>query len=383
MIRSSTIEISKSALKNNLEFLRNMIGNDCRLSSVVKGNAYGHGLSNYIELAEQLGVDHFSVFSAEEAEQCSKSLKNKCDIMIMGFIDEYDLEWAISEGIQFFVFDLQRLESALEIAKKLNKPARIHIELDTGMNRTGYTFKDLGNVEKLLTKNNGHAVVEGVCTHLAGAESIANHVRVQQQLKNFSRFEKWLTSHSIEYNMRHAACSAAATSYPKTRMDLARIGIMQYGFWPSKETLITYMNKNSITTDPLKQIMSWKSRVMSLHRVNSGEFVGYGTSYLAENDMLIAIIPVGYSQGYSRSLSNQGRVLVQGQRMSVIGLVNMNMLIIDVTNLQNVNIDDEVVLIGKQGEMGISVSSFSEYSNQLNYEMLTRIPERIPRKVVD
>ena len=181
----------------------------------------------------------------------------------------------------------------------------------------------------------------------------------------------------------HTACSAAAMRYPDTRMDLVRIGILQYGFFPSRELQVELNHKRGIPLDPLRRIISWKSRVMDVKYVGAGEFVGYGTSYLANADMKIATIPVGYSHGYSRSLSNQGRVLIRGQRVVVVGTVNMNMISVDVTQVEGVEKGDEVVLIGQQGELEISVSSFSEFSDQVNYELLTRLPRDIPRKVVD
>ncbi|MCK5169166.1 MAG: hypothetical protein KAQ75_04730, partial [Bacteroidales bacterium] len=127
----------------------------------------------------------------------------------------------------------------------------------------------------------------------------------------------------------------------------------------------------------------WKSSIMSLKKVKTGEFISYGTSYLAQKDMKIALIPIGYSHGYARKLSNQGRVIINGQRVGVIGMVNMNMLIVDVTTLENVTLGDEVVLIGKQGDISINVSSFTELSNQLNYELLTRLPSEIKRVITN
>lgn len=380
MTSSSIIEISESALRNNIDFLKTTLGNGCRLSAVVKGNAYGHSIRTYVSLAEKCGVDHFSVFSADEAFKAKEAL-NGSSLMIMGFIDRNDLQWAIEHGISFFVFDRGRLEAALEVAKKVGKPARAHIEFDTGMNRTGFTKKELRSIIELLKANHEHILVEGFCTHYAGAESIANDVRVRQQVKSFKQLDAWMVKKGIVPEKRHTACSAAAMSYPKARMDMARVGIMQYGFWPSRETFINYLNGRADKSDPLKRVITWKSKIMTTHVVKPGEFIGYGTSYMAENDTRIAIVPVGYAHGYSRSLSNQGRVLIRGQRVGVIGMVNMNMLIVDITNVPESAIGDEVVLIGKQGDLEISVSSFGELSIQLNYELLTRLPQDIPRIV--
>lgn len=378
MTNSSVIEISESALRNNIDFLKSTLGANCQLSAVVKGNAYGHGIKTYVPLAEKCGVNHFSVFSADEAFKAKEVLKNS-RLMIMGFIDEHDLEWVVEQDVSFFVFDQGRLEAALVTAKKLEKPALIHIEFDTGMNRTGFNKKELKPVIDMLKTNQEHLNLEGFCTHYAGAESIANDVRVRHQIKTFKQLDDWMGKKGVVPEIRHTACSAAAMSYPKTQMDMARVGIMQYGYWPNRETFINYLSGRADKTDPLKRVITWKSKVMTTHMVKPGEFIGYGTSYMAENDTKIAIVPVGYSHGYSRALSNQGRVLINGQRVSVIGMVNMNMLIVDVTNIPETTASDEVVLIGKQGDFEISVSSFGELSAQLNYELLSRLPQDIPR----
>lgn len=380
MISSSTIEISESALQNNIDFLKSTLGSSCQLSAVVKGNAYGHGIKTYVPLAEKCGVNHFSVFSADEVFIANEVLTGS-QLMIMGFIDQSDLQWTIEHDISFYVFDKGRLEAAVKMAAKLKKPARIHIEFETGMNRTGFTKKELKPVIDILLANPRNLIVEGFCTHFAGAESIANHVRVKNQIKAFGQINHWMTEQGIEPEKRHTACSAAAMIYPKMRMDMARVGIMQYGYWPNRETFINYLSGRTDKSDPLKRVITWKSKIMTTHMVKPGEFIGYGTSYMAENDTRIAIIPVGYAHGYSRSLSNQGRVLIRGHRVGVIGMVNMNMLIVDITNVPECTIGDEVVLIGKQGELEISVFSFGELSIQLNYELLTRLPQDIPRIV--
>jgi alanine racemase len=382
MSHTSVLELSQKALQTNIHFLRKLFGKRVRISSVVKGNAYGHGIEIFVPMAEKTGLDHFSVFSADEAYRVKDSITKDSEIMIMGMIDDPDIEWAISENIQFWVFDLSRLENALNTAKKINHPAKIHLEVETGFNRTGFPENDFEKVVQMLNKYEGFYSVEGICTHYAGAESIANYYRIQQQIKKFQNYYKWFKSKGIHPAMRHTACSAAAVSYPQTRMEMVRIGILQYGFWPSKETLISYLNKETEKIDPLKRIISWKSKIMSIKNVGTGEFIGYGTSYLAQRDMQIGIVPVGYAQGFSRSMSNHGRALVNGFRVAVIGIVNMNHMIIDVTDVPGIRRDDEVVLIGCQGDWTISVSSFSELSHQLNYESLSRLPRNIPRNVV-
>jgi alanine racemase len=382
MLWTSVIEISKSALEHNFHFIKSRLGENVQFSSVVKGNAYGHGIEVFVPLAENCGISHFSVFSADEALRVQKATLTNPTILIMGMLDNNQLEWAIKNGIEFFVFDLDRLKQAALTAKRIGIPAKVHIEVETGMNRTGFSKKEISEVMLLLKQNMENLEFKGLCTHFAGAESIANFHRIKSQKGVYRRVQNRFINNGLIPQICHTACSAAMLRYPKTQMDLVRVGILQYGFFPNREALIYYLAKQKELEFPLERLISWKSKVMSLKVVKAGEFVGYGTSFLANTEMKIATIPVGYSHGFSRSLSNRGRVIIRGFRVSVVGIVNMNMMCVDVTNVGNVEKGDEVVLIGRQGDLEISVASFGENSTQLNYELLTRVPRDIPRKIV-
>ncbi len=383
MIITSHIELNVNAYKNNLNFIRELIGEECQFSSVIKGNAYGHGIETFAPMAESCGINHFSVFSAHEAYRLSKVSNGESKILIMGAADgDEQLEWVIDNGVEFFVYDVDRLESAIRLARRMKKKAKIHIELETGMNRTGFNSTDLINAVTLLKENDSETELKGLCTHFAGAESIANYFRVKTQIINFAKFNRFLHKQDLNFEYHHLACSAAVVNYPSTINNLVRVGIMQYGFWPNRETQMKHYTKVQRNENPLKPVISWKSYVMGTKNVAAGEFISYGNSVLTEMAMKIATIPVGYSHGFSRSLSNQGKVLIRGVRLDVIGLVNMNMMIVDITNHPEIEKGDEVVLIGQQGDISISVDSFGEMSSQLNYELLTRLPEEIPRKVV-
>ncbi|MBE0651341.1 MAG: alanine racemase [Bacteroidales bacterium] len=382
MNRSSEIILSEKAVENNIRFLRKKLGPQVKISSVVKANAYGHGIEQIVPLFEKYGIDHFSVFDFTEAERVCQSLTGDCNIMIMGWIPDDRMDNVLKKGFEFVVFSLERLNLALKVARALNLKARIHLEVETGMNRSGLNGKELNQAIETIINNREHFEVRGFCTHLAGPESISNHLRIQKQLKKFHKMLATLEEHGIYPTYRHVANSAGAFAYPKTRMDLVRIGIMQYGFWPSTETFIQYINSKADKTDPLDRIMSWHSKVMAVKEIKTGEFIGYGITYQAQTDMRTALIPVGYSVGFSRSLSNRGRVLIHGQRCRVIGVVNMNMIIADITHLEGVKICDDVVIIGKQGQQEIKVTAFSDISDQLNYEVLAHLSPRIYRRVV-
>lgn len=383
MSYSTTIYLSKSAIKNNINFLQKYFKNKVRISSVVKANAYGHGIEQFVPVVESCGVNHFSTFNFEEAKRVRKIVKAETDIMIMGWIDVDDLKEAIQTEFEFFVFEMQRLTYALKYAKELNIKAKIHIEVETGLNRTGFSHEEFLQAIDFIKSNSDYFVVKGICSHLAGPDSIANHVRVKSQIKKLKNYKAEIISHGITPEYCHIACSAGAISYPEARFDLIRVGIMQYGFWSSKETFLGFMRTRSNKHDPLKRVICWKSKIMTIKEVKIGDFISYGTSYVAFEPKTIAIIPMGYSNGYSRSLSNRGRVLINGVSCNLIGLVNMNMVIVDITHLFNAKVGDEVVIVGEQKDHIITVDAFSEISQQVNYEILSRISRDIPRILVD
>lgn len=382
MHTNSVIEISQKALQNNIDFLKKKYGKKVIFSSVVKGNAYGHGISEFTRMAYDCGVRHFSVFDADEARAVRNTVQLQAEVMIMGFVSDEDLVWAIENDVSFYVFDKIRLQKALKVARKLSKKALIHIEVETGMNRTGFEKSELPWLANMLKKNTDVLVFQGLCTHYAGAESVSNYYRIEKQIVRFSEIEAFFKKENLQPKIRHTACSAASIMFPETRMDMVRIGIMQYGLWPNNEVFVNYLNTKKVKIDPLHRIICWKSEVMHIKKVNPGDYIGYGTSFMASEKMTVAVIPVGYSHGYSRSLSNHGRVLINGKRCMIIGTINMNMMTVNVSDLAHLKKGDEVVLIGNQEEVAITIASFSEFSNTLNYELLTRLDKGIPRKIV-
>jgi alanine racemase len=266
-------------------------------------------------------------------------------------------------------------------------PARVHLELETGMNRTGFDGESLDRAIDTVLENQEYLHVEGVCTHYAGAESVANYRRVMDQYEAYIERCKHIEEKGLHVDIRHTAASAATLAYPETRMDMVRIGIAQYGYWPSKEIEMHYIIQTQDRlrryVDPLRRVLRWKSRAISIKHVKPGEFIGYGTSYLTTRPHRVAAVPVGYFHGFQRSLSNLGRALIRGRRVAVVGYVNMSVLLINVTDVPDASVGDEVVLIGKQKKNQITVGSFSDMSNMLNYEVLVRLPSEIPRVVVE
>lgn len=383
-LQPSFIELHRDSLINNIRFIKSKASNGVKISSVIKGNAYGHGISSFLPMAEEAGINHFSVFSANEAETAINSKVNPdTKVMIMGMIRDEEMDWAIEKGIEFYVFEKARLDAAIQSAKKFGKKARVHLQIETGMNRTGFDEPDWEKRFRFVKENLAYLDLSGICTHYAGAESVANYYRIERQDRQLQKAVKLAKKYFENFPPVHASSSAAYLIDPGKHYSMARIGIAQYGFWPSRETYIHHMKSEKLDegTDPLNRVLTWKSEIMSLKNVESGEFIGYGNVYLAGRAMKIATVPIGYTHGFGRNLTNTGFVLVNGVRAGVVGLVNMNMITINVSHIDNVKIGDEVVLIGRQGDDEITVASFGEMTNNLNYEVLTRLPSSIPRVV--
>lgn len=381
---SSRLELSQSAMRNNLEFVREQVGPHPRISLVVKANAYGHGIAQAVAMARRCGIDHFSVASGYEAQEVLAAAPDGAGVMVMGILHDEDLPWVIENGVEFFVFDQSRLRKAAEVAGRTGKPAVIHVEVETGGNRTGLPSEELPDVLKFIRANRARLIFRGVCTHLAGSETLANRFRTSRQVDRFERLHDKLSRQVTRPEIFHMACSAVALSMRDCAYDLIRLGVAAYGLWPSPDIFNLHLIR---TTDgrqenPLQRVLTWKTDVMHLKRVLKDEFVGYGTSYQAPKDMTIAVLPIGYSNGYPREMSNRGHVLIRGKKARVVGLVNMNVFTVDVSKIPDVQVGDEVVLVGRQRNNVITLRSFSEFAHALNTEFVCRLPASIPRQIV-
>ncbi len=383
MTSTSEIILNCKAFRKNIGFIRSLLDEKTIISAVVKGNAYGHGTHIVIPVLERMGINHFSVYSSPEAKDAFYARTEDSTIMIMGFVYDNDYKWIVRNNIEFYVSGLDELNKAINTAKELNHKAIIHIDVETGMNRTGLPLNKLKEAIAIINSNPENLIIKGITTHFAGAESIANYTRIRKQIKVFKSRVRLLNKYNIYSEIQHVASSAATINYPDTRMDLVRTGILIYGYWPTKESFIQYIHRKKDRTDPLERVLSWNSQLISVKKVSEGEFVGYGMSFQALKETYIGIVPVGYTNGYSRSLSNNGHILINGQKAPVIGSVNMNMILCDITNIPNVKIGDQAVLIGKDGDTEISFSSFAEMNNSMNYEILARLPENIKRSFIE
>lgn len=379
---SSRITLSQAALKKNVNFIRKKIGPKCTYSAVIKANAYGHGIPQMVKMLEKAGVKHFSVASAYEAWVAHQNASPTTTIMIMGILYDDNLDWAIENGIEFYIFHLERLKKAKEVAQSLGLKARIHLEVETGANRTGLHAKEFSKAITYLKKHHDHFHFAGLCSHFGGAESMSNKFKIVRQLAEFKEFKARLKKKKFMPDKFHISSSAAALSIPEARFDMVRVGVSTYGFWPSPDIYYHHIQETGKTKEnALNRVFTWKTDVMDIRPVAAHEFIGYGTAFQATHPMVIAVIPLGYSNGYPRGLSNRGHVLIGGKRAPIVGLINMNLFMVDISHIPNVKLNDEVVLIGRQKNSVINVSSFTNVTQLMNNEMMSRLPDAIPREI--
>lgn len=369
------IEISKDNLIENIKVFRNIIPRKTKLMAVIKANAYGHGFYQVLSVIKD-EVDWLGVDSLEEALRI-KEAGVKIPVLVMGYTPLKDLIHAVRNGISFVVYDKDSIVKVLSLSYK-NTP-KMHIKIETGLNRQGIKTNDALKLFKIMSKNKNNVYLEGVSTHFADIEDTLDSSYAEKQLKCFKSTID-LFKRENKNTMVHCAATAASMLYKKTHLDMIRVGIGIYGLWPSKETKIALKIKN-VKLD-LKPVMTWKSMIVQVKKVKMGESVGYGRTWYAPRESLIGIVPVGYSDGYDRGLTNKSHIIIKGRKAPVVGRVAMNMIMVDVTELNNVRVGDSVTLIGKDRKNEVSAECLAELLNTINYEIVTKINPGILRKIV-
>lgn len=376
MITPNTwVEIDRAALLSNVHTCRQVIGPRCRLLALVKGNAYGHGLRETAGVLRDAGVDILGVEAVGEAVELRTS-GITCAILVVGPIPTANVPLLRSYQLTPLLVSPEQVQMVGEFTQQATCVLDVHLKFDTGMHRQGIMRADFPVLLDLLAKYPG-LHVSGVATHLARADEAEQPEWTRCQLERFCEVITALAAAGIRPPIRHAANSAAALLWPETHLDMVRVGIALYGFWPADA-----VQRASAGRLTLRPVMTWKTRVAAVKAVRRGCGVGYGGSYMTARDSRIAVLPVGYYDGYSRSLSNRGQVLIHGQRAPVCGHVSMNLTTVDVTDIPAVQSGDEVVLIGSQGTAAISAEEMAAWLGTIHYEVMTRINPLIPRLVV-
>lgn len=377
---SSWVEVSSGALTHNIKQIKSRLSPGVLLCACVKANAYGHGLVETSKIFLEAGADWLSVNALYEAEAL-RAAGVTAPIYVMGYTLSSDLEKAFGLDVRLVVYNKETITKLGEIAGKLGKSIKLHIKIETGNNRQGVPISEVVDFANYIKSLKG-LEIEGLATHFANIEDTTDHSFAFGQVEKFKKAAEDLEKAGIKIPVKHCANSAAAILYPELNFDMVRVGISTYGMWPSTETFVSYKNmqKNGFE---LKPALTWKSVVAQVKIVPKGEFIGYGCTCRTTRDIKMAVVPVGYYDGYDRSLSNNTYALVHGQRAKILGRVCMNIFMVDVTDIPEVKVEDEVVLLGTQTFDGISdiisAEQFASFAGTINYEVTTRINERIPR----
>jgi alanine racemase len=373
----SWIEIDEERLLANIEVFKNLLTPITTLMVVVKANAYGHGLQAVAPLVEK-GADWLGVNSLEEALEVTR-LGIQKPIAILGHTSLDQIEDVVHYGYRQVLYRLDVAEALSECAGKLATISKIHLKIETGTNRQGVAPSELEEFVGALRKL-PRLEIEGVYTHFANIEDTLDPSFARSQSRRFQEALSVLARAGITPRHVHAMATAGALLYPELSFTMARVGIGAYGVWPSRETQLAARERGRVIT--LAPTLTWKTRVIQVKQVNAGDYVGYGLTYQATRPMRLAVLPVGYYDGYDRKLSNSGRALIHSRPVPVIGRVAMNMTMLDVTDV-GAQIDDEVVLLGRQGNAEIRVEELAERIGTIPYEVLARLNPLIPRIVVN
>ena len=368
-------EIDCQALADNLRELGRANGN-ALLAPVVKANAYGHGLALAAGAFGDGGADWFCVDSLEEAAELRAAGRGE-PVLVLGWVPPEQIPNAVRLDARLVLSDPAAARALSAAAVAAGREVAVHLKLETGNNRRGLLPPEAVRLAERVRRLPGLRF-EGLSTHFADIEDTTDHGFARLQLARLRETVDTLRQSRLAPSVVHCANSAATILWPEAHLDLVRVGIAAYGMWPSRETYITALTTQRHRV-ALRPALTWKARIAQLKAVSPGETVGYGRSFQVTHPTLLAVLPVGYYDGYDRRLSNIAHVLVRGHRAPVRGRVCMNMIMADVTDVPGVTPDDEVVLLGRQGAETVTAELLADWIGTINYEVTTRIAAHVPR----
>jgi alanine racemase len=357
-------KINLAALKENLATVRSLAGSGVRVMSVVKADAYGHGVKPVSKTLAEAGTDSFGVANVDEACELKDIVGDGKDIYILSGCDEHGIPEVVSRGFIPIVYDLGNLKLINDEAKKAGKRTRVHLKFDTSMGRLGFFPHEAKNV---FTEAKGldNIIIDGVMSHFASADE-DDLTYSLDQLNNFKSILTAVEELGLDPEYKHIANSAGTINIKDSHLNMVRPGIMLFGSAPSQK-----MDENI----SLKPVMSLHSHIIQVKEFPAGKSISYSRTFTTGRKSVIAVIPIGYGDGYSRLLSNSGHVIVNGERAPVVGNVTMDLTMIDITDIKSARVGDEVTLLGA----GINAWELAELTNTISYEIFTGIGKRVPR----
>jgi alanine racemase len=373
------VEIAKRALVGNIGEFRRLIGPRRKFLAVVKANAYGHGLLEVAGIAVAAGVDWLGVNSVEEGTALRRA-GIAAPVLVLGYAPLDSLEEAVAGNLRLTVYNRETVARLADLAARLRRTVRLHIKVETGTWRQGVDPKDLASFVRDVRRRPGLAV-EGLSSHFANIEDTTKHDYPRCQLAVYRAAVRDLETGGPRIPLRHMSCTASTILFPEPGFNLARVGIGLYGLWPSKETYLSCLldRKEPLSLEP---VLSWKAGIAQIKKVPAGADIGYGCTYRTTRPTRLAVVPVGYYDGYDRGLSNTAHVLVRGRRAPVRGRVAMDFFMADVTDVPGAGLEDQVTLLGADGRERITAEDLAALAGTISYEILARINPLVPRIVV-
>ena len=368
--RPTWAEIDLAALAHNFRVIRECVGADVKVLAAVKANAYGHGAVECSRRLQKEGANWFGVALPEEGLELRDAGITQ-PILCLGGSWPTQEDLCIQQNLTPVVYRIEVAEALNRAGAAAGKTVDIHVKVDTGMGRLGVRCDDLPEFCQAL-KRLQNVRVDGLLTHLASADDHAKADDTKKQLQQFQLARSILREHGFTPAHVHAANSAGLFAFPDSRFNLVRPGGALYGF--QRDVL-----PKNIEKPALRPVMSLYSRIELLKQVKKGERLGYGGTFETKRDSMIATIPIGYDDGYCRALSNKSRVIVRDQFAPVVGRVSMDLTIIDVTDVLNVAVEDQVTLLGGNGDCSITAEDLGELAGTISYEITCGISSRVPR----
>ena len=370
----SYIEISKENLIHNIKQFRGLLNPKTKIAGVIKANAYGHG---DIEISKIINpyIDYFQVNSVEELERIRKVTKKS--VLVFGYLDEDGIRKAIKLKAIISAFDLIHLLKINYIAGILKTKVKVHIAIDSYLGREGIMPNQVENIIKEIKKLK-NIELDGVYSHFANIEDTMNFTHAQKQIDTYHKCIEIFKKNGFSKINTHLSATSGILVYEKGNSlhNIVRLGLGIYGMWPSEH--LEYLNKKKII---LKPVLKWVTHIAQIKVLPANHPIGYGLTYITKRATKIAIVPQGYADGLSRLLSNNGEVLIRGKRAKILGRIAMNMMVVDVSNIKDIELEDEVVILGKQGKSEITAEQIAKESNTINYEVTTRISALLPRVI--
>jgi alanine racemase len=371
------IEVDASRLARNVQALRAHIGPQALLAPVVKSNGYGHGLERAARAFTAGGADWLCVHDFREAQRVLE-LRLDRTVLMMGPVAPDERAAAVAAGVHLTVTTSSELEALAAAASAAGRCAFVHLKIETGTHRQGMEEDELGACLRRIRESEALELI-GLHSHFANIEDTTRHEYASRQLERFERALRLATEAGVPPRIRHIASSAAAILFSHTRYDLVRPGIAAYGFWPSRETLVSAREQGFHELD-LAPALTWKARLTQVKQVPAGSFIGYGCADKVEVDSQIAVIPIGYADGYRRAMSGRAHVLIRGRRCPVRGRICMNLIMVDVSHLEGCEVGEEAVLLGHQGAEEISAEQLADWAGTIHYEVISGLGTSIPRR---